>query len=280
MSDKANIGSGPSGDKAGEAYWTKVWKETVLPEPIDIRQGGINHHVYRSLHSFFTELFAGADTRTQSILEIGCGNSVFLSYFHQEFGLAVSGVDYSEFGIVQTQRVFDRDGIQGSLYLADAFAPPSELLGRYDYVISLGVAEHFEDTAMALQAFAQFVRPGGVLITSVPNLVGVTGYLQTRMNKPVMDIHVPMDKEYLDTAVAKAGLKTILSKYFVSISFAVTLEGLHGERIPHFGIKRLLLKTLRYSSKIVWLMERITGSLPEGKLLSAGIINAARRPEK
>ncbi len=277
MSNTTHISNEESGDKAGEAYWTKVWKETVLPEPIDIHKGDINHHVYRSLHSFFTELFKGVDTKGKTILEIGCGNSVFLNYFHQEFGLDVSGVDYSEYGCMQTRRIFERDGVPGTVYLADAFAPPAELVDRFDYVISLGVAEHFEDTAKALEAFARFVKPGGVLITSVPNLVGVTGYMQTRMNKPVMDIHVPMDKEYLDNAVKKAGLKTLMSKYFVSVSFAVTLEGLNGERIPNFTLKKIILKTMRYSSKLIWILERAIGSLPEGKMLSAGIINAARK---
>ena len=266
------------GDKAGADYWTKVWQETQLPPPIDVHRGDINHHVYRSLHRFFTQLFRGVDTKTKSILEIGCGNSVFLSYFHQEFGLDVSGLDYTELGCAQTQRIFDRDRIQGHIYLADAFAPPAELLNRFDYVISLGVAEHFEDTSAALRAFAQFVKPGGILITSVPNLAGVTGYLQTSMNKPVMDIHVPMDREYLDNAVKTAGLKTIMSKYFVSISFAATLEGLHGETIPNYGIKKFVLKSMRYASKLVWVVENLIGtSLPEGRLLSAGIINAARK---
>lgn len=265
-------------DKAGADYWTKVWQETPLPPPIDIHRGDINHHVYRSLHRFFTQLFKGTDTKTKSILEIGCGNSVFLSYFHQEFGLDVSGLDYTKLGCAQTQRIFDRDGIPGHIYLADAFAPPAELIGQFDYVISLGVAEHFEDTAKALKAFSQFVKPSGVLITSVPNLAGLTGYLQTKMNKPVMDIHVPMTKEYLDKAVKDAGLQTIMSRYFVSISFAVTLEGLHGERIPNYGIKKFVLKSMRYASKLIWITENLLGtSLPEGRLLSAGIISAARK---
>ena len=265
-------------DKAGADYWTKVWQETPLPPPIDIHRGDINHHMYRIMHRFFTQLFRGTDTRTRSILEIGCGNSVFLSYFHQEFGLDVSGLDYTELGCAQTKRIFDRDRIEGHIYLADAFAPPAELLNKFDYVISLGVAEHFEDTAKALKAFSQFVKPGGVLITSVPNLAGVTGYLQTKMNKPVMDIHVPMTKEYLDKAVKDAGLETIMSKYFVSISFAATLEGLHGERIPNYGIKKFILKSMRYASKLVWITEHLLGtSLPEGRLLSGGIINAARK---
>jgi SAM-dependent methyltransferase len=191
----------------------------------------------------------------------------------------VSGLDYTELGCRQTERIFERDGIDdGHIYLADAFSPPEELLGRFDYVISLGVAEHFDDTADALKAFSRFVKPGGILITSVPNLAGVTGWLQRLMNKPVMDIHVPMDRNYLYRMVKLAGLGTVRTQYFVSVSFAVTLEGLHGETIPYYGIKKFILKSMRYASKVLWMLEEATGrSLPEGRLLSAGIISAAQK---
>jgi len=277
MSNKTDITTEQAGDKAGEAYWTKVWGESPLPKPINIHSWGINQHMYRALDRFFKALFKGVDTKNKTILEIGCGNSVFLTYFHQEFGLQIFGLDYSELGCMQTRRIFERDGVKGEIYLGDAFAPPAELIGRFDYVVSLGVAEHFEDTSKALRAFAEFVKPGGVVITSVPNLVGLTGYLQERMNKPVMDIHVPMDKEYLDKATTDAGLDIILSQYFMSISFAPTLEGLNGERIPHYTLKNIISKTIRYSMKLLWVVENIFGSFPERKLLSAGIINAARK---
>jgi 2-polyprenyl-3-methyl-5-hydroxy-6-metoxy-1,4-benzoquinol methylase len=241
MSNKTDITTEQAGDKAGEAYWTKVWGESPLPKPINIHSWGINQHMYRALDRFFKALFKGVDTKNKTILEIGCGNSVFLTYFHQEFGLQIFGLDYSELGCMQTRRIFERDGVKGEIYLGDAFAPPAELIGRFDYVVSLGVAEHFEDTSKALRAFAEFVKPGGVVITSVPNLVGLTGYLQER------------------------------------ISFAPTLEGLNGERIPHYTLKNIISKTIRYSMKLLWVVENIFGSFPERKLLSAGIINAARK---
>lgn len=264
-------------DKAGEVYWTKVWSESALPPKIDVHTKSINDYPYRVLHKFYQHLFKGKNTKQMSLLEIGCGNSVFMTYFAEEFGFKVSGLDYSQLGCEQSKQILKRDGIEGDIYLGDAFAPPADLLNKYDVVCSFGVAEHFSDTAKALEAFSKFVKPGGILITSVPNLAGVTGFLQKNMNKPVYDIHVPMDKPYLENAITKAGLNLLSSTYFVSISFAVTLEGLNGETIPFFLPKKVFLKSIRYFSKLVWMGEQIIGSLPLTKTFSAGIITAAEK---
>lgn len=262
-------------DKAGEDYWTKVWKESDLAPRLDIHNKSLNNYPYRILHKFYSEVLA-EKTGEQQLLEIGCGNSVFMTYFAREFGFKVSGVDYSELGCEQSRQILKRDGVEGHIYLADAFNPPAELLGKYDIVCSFGVAEHFTDTAKALEAFAAFLKPGGILITSVPNLAGATGFLQKHMNRPVYDIHVAMDKAYLEEANKKAGLKLMDSKYFLSVSFAVTLEGIGG-KIPYYIPKLILLKGIRYFSKVIWMFEEIFGSLPEGKLFSAGIITAAKK---
>lgn len=264
-------------DKAGEAYWEKVWSETELSPKINIHTKGINSYPYRVLHGFYTHLFKNVNTKGLQLLEIGCGNSSFLTYFAEEFGFKISGIDYSELGCEQSKRIFQRDDINGTIYFGDAFSPPPELLGKFDVVCSFGVVEHFTDTVKALQSFTQFVKPGGILITSVPNLAGATGFLQRIMNKPVYDIHVPMDKKYLDDANEKAGLELLQSRYFVSVSFAVTLEGIDGKPISSLFIKKIFLKTIRYFSKVIWLLENLFVPLPETKTFSAGIITAARK---
>ncbi|MBP6730891.1 MAG: class I SAM-dependent methyltransferase [Chitinophagales bacterium] len=266
-------------DKAGEKYWTKVWKESDLAQRINVHTKSVNEYPYRILHTFYEELFKNYKTEGKTLVEIGCGNSAFLGYFAQEFGFKVSGIDYSELGCEQSRRILQRDGIKGDILLVDAFNPPAELKEKYDFVCSFGVAEHFTDTAKTLEAFSYFLKPGGILITSVPNVVGATGFLQKLMNKPVYDIHVPMDKPYLEEANKKAGLTLLKSRYFVSISFAVTLEGIDGQ-IPFYLPKKILLKSIRYFSKVIWIFEEMFGSLPEGKLFSAGIITAAQKPLK
>jgi 2-polyprenyl-3-methyl-5-hydroxy-6-metoxy-1,4-benzoquinol methylase len=264
-------------DKAGEKYWTKVWSETELAPRINVHGKSINEYPYRVMHQFYLQLFKDYKTEGKQLVEIGCGNSAFMTYFKDEFGFKISGIDYSELGCAQSRQILKRDGVEGEVLLADAFNPPAELKGKYDVVCSFGVAEHFTDTAKALEAFAVFLKPGGILITSVPNLAGATGFLQKHMNRPVYDIHVPMDKPYLEEANKKAGLKLLLSRYFVSVSFAVTLEG-KDQKIPFYLPKKILLKSIRYFSKTIWMLEEIFGALPERKLFSAGIITASQKP--
>jgi len=68
---------------------------------------------------------------------------------------------------------------------SDIFNPPQELIGAFDVVCSFGVLEHFEDSVNTINAFKKFLKPGGILITTVPYLKGATGILQKIMNKPV-----------------------------------------------------------------------------------------------
>ena len=264
-------------DKAGEEYWSKVWSGMQLAPPVNVHDRNINNYPYRILHPFYKRVFSGLNTSSMHLLEVGCGNSSYMTYLGKEFGFAVSGLDYSEIGCEQTRQILKRDGVDGTVILGDAFNPPSELLGHFDVVCSYGVVEHFEDTSETLKAFSLFLKPGGILITSVPNMAGVTGYLQKVMNRPVYDIHVPMDKEFLDAAIAKAGLKLVESKYFLSVSFAVELGPKEG-KLPFYWPKKIFLKAIRYGSKLIWLLESFLGSFPERRLWSGGIISAAKRP--
>ncbi len=263
-------------DKAGEDYWTKVWGETALAPRINVHSKSLNEYPFRVMHKFYTRVLKGHETKGKTFLEVGCGNSSFMTYFAQEFGFDVAGIDYSELGCEQTRRILKRDGIKQNVQLVDAFNPPAELKEKFDVVGSFGVVEHFSDTAKTIEAFSYFLKPGGILITSVPNVAGVSGLLQKHMNRPVYDIHVAMDKAYLEEANKKAGLKMLDSKYFLSVSFAVTLEGIGG-KIPYYIPKLILLKGIRYFSKVIWMFEEIFGSLPEGKLFSGGIITAAKK---
>lgn len=263
-------------DKAGEEYWTKVWEQKPLPEPFKVSSFSVNNYPNKIFHKLFGEILSG-DNKGKKLLEIGCGNSVFLPYMHQTFGFDVTGIDYSELGCSQAEAILKRDGVPGKVILADAFNPPEELLNSFDVVCSFGVAEHFTDTSDTLRNFARFLKPGGILLTVVPNFVGATGYLHKVLNRPVYDIHVPLSKKSLNTAIEKAGLTPFFNKYFVAVSFAITLEGKDGEKIPNFFIKKLFVKTIRYASKVIWLFENLIGTLPAGRLLSGGIMTAARK---
>lgn len=273
--DKQNIEI--KADKAGEEYWTQFWKNFTLPPPINIHSSNVNEYPNKVMHNLFKKAFQGLDTSGKKILEIGCGNSVFLSYFKKEFGFDVYGLDYSEFGCKQTEKIFERDKVSGTVILADAFKPPVDYLEKFDVVCSFGVVEHFEDTAGTLKAFSRFVKPGGILISTMPNFKGATGFLHKWLNKPVYDIHVPLGTNEMHQAIQNSGLKEEVNEYFLAFSFAITLEGSDGKKIPYSKLKKFFVKSIRYSSKIIWIFENIFGSLPAGKRLSGGIFTSVRK---
>ena len=265
-------------DKAGEVYWSEVWKNAELQSALNLSSNSLNNYPNKILFNLFRRIFKGLNTSNLDLLEIGCGNSVLLPALHKEFGFKITGLDYSEFGCKQTEKILERDQVKGEIILGDAFNPPSELIEKFDVVCSFGVVEHFEDTAATLKAFAKFLKPGGILITSIPNMKGATGLLHKLMNRPVYDIHVPLDKQDMRLAISKAGLSEIVNEYFLAISFAITLEGKDGKPIPYFKLKKFFVKTIRYSSKIIWLLENAIHPIPAGKYLSGGIFTAAKKP--
>src|SRR5215467_8894700 len=99
-------------DKAGEKYWTKVWKEAPLPLAIDVNPKSLAKHNDRNFDKVFTEALKSVTTKDQTFLEVGCGNSVLLPYFAKRFGLKVSGIDYSEYGCEQAKQILRRENVE------------------------------------------------------------------------------------------------------------------------------------------------------------------------
>jgi len=200
-------------DKAGVEYWNDVWGDESLPLPIDPSKTSLRSFVYRRFHQFFTALFSERDTRLMSLLEIGCARSAWLPYFHKQFGASVSGLDYSERGCEQERHVLALAGVRGEVVCADLFAPPAAFRQGFDVVVTFGVVEHFEDTARCIAAVGEYLKPGGIAITVVPNIGGMIGAVQKALNRPVYDMHVALTPDTLKDAHLRAGLTPTRSEY-------------------------------------------------------------------
>lgn len=207
-------------DKAGIGYWNDVWEAGSLPEPIDPRRRGRQHRVDRALHRFFTGQFSQLDGPTTSLLEIGAARSQWLPYFAREFGFSVTGLDYSPNGCGQAREMLRRAGVSGTIVEADLFSPPPEILSTFDVVVSFGVVEHFEDTSACIAALARFLKPGGKLITEIPNLAGIGGFLQHITCPDILAVHVVMTERDLERAHRAAGLHVESCNYFMNGGFS------------------------------------------------------------
>ena len=208
-------------DKAGKSYWDGFWEDRDLSPGIDPRHQGLSNHVNRRFHEYFLQVFSKRKIRGKRLLEIGCARSLWLPYFAKEFGFEVCGIDYSEIGCNQARQLLLTERVTGDIVFGDFFSPPECMIEAFDVVISFGVAEHFPDTSGCLRAFSQFLKPGGLLLTNVPNLIGLNGFIQRIVNRPVFDVHVLLDKEALVHAHEVNPLNMISCDYFLFANLGV-----------------------------------------------------------
>jgi 2-polyprenyl-3-methyl-5-hydroxy-6-metoxy-1,4-benzoquinol methylase len=255
-------------DKAGTAYWDQLWARQKPNPIVNPAKRGVSNTVNRRFHEYFRRAFHGTNTTGLRLLEVGCGNSGWLPYFAKSFQFKVSGIDYSEVGCEMERRILAAHTVDGEIIKADMFAPPSELPGSFDVVVSFGVVEHFEDTAKAVSACAQFAKPGGLVITNIPNMTGLVGVAQKLLNRRVFDAHVPVDAKRLSDAHQRSGCEVIECDYFMGTNFSVcNVSGTNS------ALKRHAYVTLGRLSKAVWLL----GDIPPSKVLSGHINCAARK---
>src|SRR5258706_1081558 len=255
-------------DKAGKAYWDEIWTGDALPLPVDPRQTNLDNYVNVRFHEFFSKTFEKINPRERLLLEVGCANSFWLPYFSQQFGFKVSGLDYSEIGCEESRKILLNAGVQGEVVCADFFSPPTSLLGAFDVVITFGVVEHFLDTQSCIGALSRFLKPGGLLITIIPNMTGSIGTLEKMINRPVYDIHVPLDAGGLAGMHRLPNLKVLQCDYFLFTHFGVlNLNGLDRKSL-NWKIKNIFLKVLFHLSKLVWLYESVFGRWKPNKLFS------------
>lgn len=266
-------------DKAGKHYWDSLWKEESMPKAFDPKAAGLDNYINRRFHDYFHKLFKGLDnTREKRLLEVGCARSVWLPYFAREFGFQISGMDYSEIGCKQAKSVLRQEGLEGNVICASFFAPPKEMVELFDVAVSFGVAEHFEDTTACIHAFSRFLKPGGMLITIIPNLVGLIGMLQRLLDRKVYDIHTAMNLNNLQDAHESAGLKVISCGYFIFANFGVlNLSGVEKDSFA-FWVKKLALFFFQEIAKLIWVFEQILPAIPANHFLSPYIICVAQRP--
>lgn len=263
-------------DLAGKEHWEQMWAQEAFPPDVDPRSVSLWGHRDRRFHETLARMLEGRP-RGLRLVELGCARSAWMPYFAREFGCEVAGLDYSPLGARQTAERLQQAGIRGDVRCADLFDPPCEWLGTFDIVSWFGVAEHFQDTTAAIRAGSALLKPGGLMITEIPNMVGLNGILQRWFNKPVYDIHVPLGAPELAAYHAAAGLTVVASEYVVPMDFGVV----DIDELPD-GVDRRIkdwaLYALRLFGGCVWWLDRRVGPLRPGRLTGGFVFVAAEKP--
>ena len=267
-------------ERVEKRYWDQSWEaEAQLPDTFDPKVGGLRGLFRRPFHAFFAEHLPAVAPSGASLIEIGCGRSQLLPYFAKQFGLRVAGLDYSEVGCEKARRILERDGVAGDIRCADLFDAAAVPGFGYDIVFSFGLVEHFEDTSGIVRALARYAKPGGAVLTLIPNMRGAVGAMQKALSREIYDIHVPLSASALAQAHAEAGLKVRASGYLLPAHFGVCNPGTG--RDPRGVSQRLRSAAYRaaiaMSTGLLWIDERVA-HLPTSEMLSPYAFALASRP--
>jgi cyclopropane fatty-acyl-phospholipid synthase-like methyltransferase len=256
--------------RASKEYWESVWREGKLPRAIDPRDHSLKNEAGLKFDALFRQVFAAEHQPRDAtkLLELGCARSAWLPYFSKELGLSVTGIDYSPLGCEQAKAILAMEEVPGEVTLADISSAPPNLLNRFDFVVSFGLVEHFEATAECLRSCGAFLKPGGTMVTVIPNMNGLVGLLQKRLAREVYDVHVPLDTSALRRAHEIAGLEIVKCEYFCFMHFGVL--NLTRIRQSFFGL--LLARGLNAVSSVTWIVERMGVKLPANKLTSPYVV--------
>lgn len=87
---------------------------------------------------------------------------------------------------------------------------------QYDFVYSLGFAEHFDDTKDIMQRHLAFAKKDGTVLIIMPNFLGINGLVQKLFDKENFKIHnlKSMDYNNLCSIAKELNVSDYSIKYF------------------------------------------------------------------
>lgn len=256
-------------DRAGAHYWDDHW-ETVAQTDFRPWSGAVRDYRDQQLAKLILSCLPDGG----HVIEAGCADSTLLPFLGAR-GYQISGLDYSEVGCARFRQRLARAGMTAQIECCDLFDPPVQLREAADAALSYGLIEHFTDTHACVSAIANLVRPGGILISIIPNMRGLVGLAQKLCARSVYNIHVPLSVS--DLLIAHADMEIIDSGYLLPAGFGVVNFHEPGDGVVLSRLKRVSIALLARASWCTWAIDKHV-HLPRSALLSPYAYCIARKP--
>jgi SAM-dependent methyltransferase len=120
--------------------------------------------------------------------------------------------------------------VEGEIKLGDLFGEAGFDAESFDVVWSAGFIEHFTDTADVVSRIGRFAKPGGIVITEVPNMGGFIGKLHQWADGALYAQHFVITPEKMDAAHLDCGMTALQpARYFGTLELGVVG---YGRRLP------------------------------------------------
>jgi 2-polyprenyl-3-methyl-5-hydroxy-6-metoxy-1,4-benzoquinol methylase len=156
---------------AAKATWDAVWAAGGPVTAVELRQEVDLEAGSSRCREILGYLRAqGLSVAGLRAVEVGCGSAIYGSILAQR-GASVTLLDQSASALERAKARAEALGVMVECIQADAFRFAEENCGAFDLAMSFGTVEHFRPPSRLelCRAHANLVRPGGVVVVSVPN---------------------------------------------------------------------------------------------------------------
>lgn len=164
------------------------------------------------------------------IMEIGSAPGHYGLAFLREFGLQPHGIEYSEKRAEFQRSLWVANGLPAEQVICGDFfddALLSPLLGQFDVVSSFGFIEHFADPLPVVERHLALLKPGGVLVITVPNIGRGTfnGWRSRHLNPDLYGIHNVM-------TCTESRFRQLFQRPDLNVVYCGAMGGIAPEFIP------------------------------------------------
>lgn len=163
-------------------YWEDYWKKIELP--LEVKRENSSPNILAELDIF--ERFLPKEKL--SVLEIGGAPGQYLVYFHKNFSYSPRCLDYSAIGCEKTRDNFKLLNISAEVFNGDLFSKDTKIL-LSDVVCSFGFVEHFSNLNGVVAEHLKLLKPGGILVIGVPNMLGINHWFLKRLAPKLLAGH-------------------------------------------------------------------------------------------
>lgn len=146
------------------------------------------------------------------VLELG-GAASYLSISLAKWGKSdVTLVDYSSEGLKITEKIYKINNCDVKIIQKDFFNWDTD--EKFDTVVHWGLLEHFKDPVPILKVCYKFLKPGGKVVFSMPNMEAVGSVLWKKLNLQDWNRHIYHSVNAIQEACDIAGLEFVDKFYW------------------------------------------------------------------